>query len=74
MNMYDCQKSLSKLPLPTLDNTCRKLMNWSKILLSEDEIELTRDAINHFQSADGVGPILQNHLTDLSQDPKLKNW
>ena len=74
MNMYDCQKSLSKLPLPTLDNTCRKLMNWSKIFLSEDEIELTRDAINHFQSADGVGPILQNHLTDLSQDPKLKNW
>jgi len=74
MNMYDCQKSLSKLPLPTLDNTCRELMNWSKIFLSEDEIELTRDAINHFQSADGVGPILQNHLTDLSQDPKLKNW
>jgi len=74
MNMYDCQKSLSKLPLPTLDNTCRKLMNWSKIFLSEDEIELTRDAINHFQFADGVGPILQNHLRDLSQDPKLDNW
>jgi len=74
MNMYFYQKSLSKLPLPTLDNTCRKLMNWSKIFLSQDEIELTRDAINHFQSADGVGPILQNHLRDLSRNPELCNW
>ena len=74
MNMYFYQKSLSKLPLPALDKTCQKLMNWSKFMLSENEIELTRDAINHFQSAGGVGPILQNHLRDLSQDPKLNNW
>jgi len=74
MNMYFYQKSLSKLPLPALEQTCQKLMNWSKFMLSESEIELTRDTINHFQSAGGVGPILQNHLRDLSQDPKLNNW
>ena len=74
MNMYFYQKSLSKLPLPTLEQTCRKLMDWSEVLLSEDEIKQTRDAINHFQSAEGVGPILQNHLRELSQDLKLKNW
>ncbi|MEA1939879.1 MAG: choline/carnitine O-acyltransferase [Candidatus Caldatribacteriota bacterium] len=74
MNMYFYQKSLPKLPLPILDQTCQKLMNWSKIMLSEDEIKLTRDAINNFQSTRGVGPILQNHLRDLSKDPKLNNW
>lgn len=74
MNMYFYQKSLPKLPLPILDQTCQKLMNWSKIMLSEDEIKLTWDAINNFQSTRGVGPILQNHLRDLSKDPKLNNW
>jgi len=43
-------------------------------MLSEDEIKLTRDAINNFQSTGGVGLILQNHLRDLSKDPKLNNW
>ena len=74
MNMYFYQKSLLKLPLPTLEQTCQKLMNWSEVLLSNNEIKLTQNAINDFQSAGSVGPILQNHLRDLSQDPKLTNW
>ena len=74
MNMYFYQKSLPKLPLPTLEQTCQKLMDWSEVMLSEDEIRLTRDAINYFQSNSGAGPILQNHLRELSQDPKLCNW
>ena len=74
MNMYFYQKSLSKLPLPSLEQTCKKLMDWSEVFLSEDEIKLTRDAINHFQSNDGEGPILQSHLKELSRDPELCNW
>jgi len=74
MNMYFYQKSLLKLPLPNLEQTCRKLMNWSEIMLSDFEIKLTRDDINDFQSTRGMGSVLQNHLRDLSQDPKLNNW
>jgi len=74
MNMYVYQKSLLKLPLPNLEKTCQKLMNWSEVMLSGDEIKLTQDAINDFQSTGGVGLILQNHLRDLSKDPKLNNW
>jgi carnitine O-acetyltransferase len=72
--MYFYQKSLLKLPLPNLEQTCRKLMNWSEIMLSDFEIKLTRDDINDFQSTRGMGSVLQNHLRDLSQDPKLNNW
>ena len=74
MNMYFYQKSLSKLPLPSLEQTCKKLMDWSEVFLSEDEIKFTRDAINHFQSDDGGGPILQSCLKKLSRDPELCNW
>ena len=49
-------------------------MNWSEILLSEDEIERTRDAIHDFQFDGGMGPILQNGLIEMSQDPELTNW
>ena len=74
MNMYVYQKSLLRLPLPTLEQTCQKLMEWSEVFLSNEEIKLTLDAIKHFQSDDGVGPVLQKHLKELSKDHKLCNW
>jgi carnitine O-acetyltransferase len=72
--MYFYQESLLKLPLPSLEQTCQKLMDWSEVFLSEDEIKLTRNSINHFKSNGGEGPILQSYLKELSRDPELCNW
>jgi len=49
-------------------------MEWSEVLLSEDGKERTGNAIHAFQSEEGVGPVLQNRLMELSRDPHLTNW
>ncbi len=74
MSMYTYQDSLPKLPLPTLEQTCQKLMEWSEVLLTEEEIRSTRNAINAFQEPNSKGPLLQEHLRDLSRDPEVRNW
>ncbi|MDW7671712.1 MAG: choline/carnitine O-acyltransferase [Bacillota bacterium] len=74
MNMYTYQDSLPKLPLPPLEQTCAKLLDWSRVFLSDSEFSQTRKAVDHFQSPEGFGPVLQHHLNDLAVNPAFQNW
>ena len=74
MNMYAYQEQLPKLPLPPLDQTCDKLLDWSRIFLSSGEFLRTQQAVDHFRSPKGSGTFLQEHLKNLTEDPGIQNW
>ncbi len=74
MNMYTHQQHLPRLPLPSLDQTSDKLLEWSGVFLSEKELRQTQYAVETFRSPEGVGPILQTHLKDLNSQPEIQNW
>ncbi len=58
--MYQFQDSLPKLPLPTLDATCKLYLEIVAPLLNEQELEQTRRAVEEFQQ--GSGQKLQQQL------------
>ena len=74
MNMYTYQDSLPKLPLPPLEQTCANLLDWSRVFLYDSEFSQTRKAVDHFQSPEGCGTVLQHHLNDLAENPAFQNW
>ena len=74
MNMFAKQGSLPRLPLPTLEQTCGKLLGWSRVFLSDSECRQTMEAVENFRSAEGAGPTLQHYLQDLADDPAEENW
>jgi len=74
MNMYDNQCNLPRLPLPPLEKTCQKLLDWSKPLLSEAEYLSSKKAIDLFISSDGIGPFLQDKLENFQMQKDTLNW
>ena len=58
--MYEFQDSLPKLPLPALDATCKLYLEIVAPLLSEQELEQARKAVEEFQQ--GSGQKLQKQL------------
>lgn len=54
------QPSLPRLPIPKLEDTCRRYLNAQKPLLSKDEFEKTTTYVNEFLSKDGTS--LQDEL------------
>ena len=74
MNMYTYQDTLPRLPLPSLDSTCQKLLEWSNVFLTEEESMETQKAVNHFRSELGMGPALQRILGEMAEDPDVPNW
>lgn len=51
--MYEFQDSLPKLPLPTLDATCKLYLEIVAPLLDRQELEQTRKAVEEFQHRSG---------------------
>ena len=74
MNMYENQKKLPHLPLPLLEDTCKKLLEWSRPLISEEDYNSSQKKINLFQSQKGMGILLQNKLEEWNQREEVVNW
>jgi len=74
MKMYENQGNLPKLPLPTLDGTCQKLLEWSKPLLSLEDYESSKKAVDYFTSNNGSGHLLQENLTEFRNRKDTSNW
>lgn len=74
MNMYAHQNDLPRLPLPALEESSRKLLEWSAIFLSEQELIHTQEALQAFTESSGPGPTLQKKLEQMAQNPDIPNW
>ncbi len=59
---FSFQETLPRLPIPTLEETCDQLLQWTSVLLDEDELARSRHTIATFQQPGGIGPKLHEYL------------
>ena len=67
------QNKLPVMPIPELDQTCQKLIDWSAPLLTKPEQDKTLNVINNFLLEGGEGELLQNELIKWQQNND-SNW
>ena len=68
------QHLLPKLPVPGLDETCDKFIEWVRPLLTPSEFVNTGKIVEAFRQPGGNGEKLQKKLIQWSQQPDLPNW
>ncbi len=74
MKMYDQQLNLPGLPIPSLESSSKKLLEWSSPMLSEEDYSSTEKVINLFKSEEGPGPVLQEYLNQWKNREDISNW
>jgi carnitine O-acetyltransferase len=74
VNTFSRQKELPLMPVPDLNITCRKLIEWSEPLLTEQESKKTKEEVEKFLQPGGEGERLQNELIEWAQRPSILNW
>ncbi|KAK9768335.1 Carnitine O-acetyltransferase mitochondrial [Basidiobolus ranarum] len=72
--MYRFQNSLSKLPVPKLEDTCQKYLKSVRPLLDDQAYAKTEVAVKDFLKPGGQGEELQKRLLARASDAKVVNW
>ncbi|MGF1682496.1 choline/carnitine O-acyltransferase [Photobacterium minamisatsumaniensis] len=73
-NTFSRQTELPILPVPDLNKTCRKFIQWAEPFLTEAEKGQTQKVVDRFLQPHGEGEILQNKLTEWSNLHTNMNW
>ncbi|MGF1760893.1 choline/carnitine O-acyltransferase [Photobacterium sagamiensis] len=73
-NTFSCQNELPIMPVPSLNKTCRKLIEWAEPLLTDEERARTRKVIEQFLQSGGEGEVLQNELIEWANRHGHANW
>lgn len=63
---------LPRVPLPTLDDTCDRFLEWCAPLLTADELATTEKTVAAFR--DGPGPDLHAQLAAYDARPDTASW
>ncbi|MGW5742705.1 choline/carnitine O-acyltransferase [Amycolatopsis sp. NPDC003861] len=63
---------LPRVPLPTLEDSCRRFLEWCAPLLTPDELAETEAAVAEFQA--GPGPELHARLEEYDRSPGVRSW
>jgi len=71
---FGYQHLLPKLPVPGLDETCDKFIEWVQPLLTESELTNTIKIVEEFRKQGGDGEKLQNKLNEWHQKTDSPNW
>lgn len=69
---FSHQHNLPRLPIPDLDETCDRFLDWVAPLIDAESFEQTRLSVNDFRRPGGPGPVLQRALASWAQD--RPNW
>lgn len=72
--MLRFQDSLPRLPVPTLEETAERYLKSLRPLLSPDEFDRSKKAVEAFVKPGAVGPRLQKKLEARRDDPNVRNW
>ncbi len=73
-NTFSRQKALPMMPVPDLDKTCHRLLEWADPLLTEEEKNKTEKVIAQFLKPGAEGEKLQNELIEWGSRNALSNW
>ncbi len=71
---FKYQNELIIRPIPGLEDTGARFLEWVEPLLSADEFEKTTKITERFLAAEGQGPKLQQALIDWVKTENLVNW
>ncbi len=80
MTLYDNQmtfgnqKYLPSLPVPDLEATCNKLLEWVRPLVDQNSWHRTKRAVEAFRRPGGDGETLQARLLEWARQTDLPNW
>jgi len=66
------QKPLPKLPVPDLSSTMDKYLSLLSTVVSQQELDSTRQHVQELTRRGGWGEKLQNHL--LQRQAEMDNW
>ena len=72
--MLRFEDSLPRLPVPTLEETCKRYLKSVHPLLNSQEYETTKEAVAEFSKPGGQGEELQKRLVARHNDPQHGNW
>lgn len=65
---------LPRVPLPTVEASCRRFLEWCAPLLSDDQLAETEAAVVAFQAPDGPAHALQAELERFDATPGVHSW
>ncbi len=71
---FEFQKQLPRVPLPTLDDSCSKFLEWCNPLLSPKNQKKTICAVDKFAHKEGPGRKLYSSLVKYESIPGVESW
>lgn len=71
---FDNEDALPRVPLPTLDDSCRRFLEWCAPLLTADQMAATEDAVAAFLAPDSPAQALQAALEAFDATPGVRSW
>ncbi len=74
VNTFSCQEALPTMPVPDLQDTCNRLLEWVDPLLTEEERTSAKIVVEQFLLSGGEGERLQNELCDWNDRDDVSNW
>ena len=69
---FDHEDTLPRVPLPALDDSCDRFLEWCAPLLTADELVATTAAVDRFR--EGPGPVLHAALAEYDAEPGVHSW
>ncbi|GAB3655728.1 choline/carnitine O-acyltransferase [Actinocorallia lasiicapitis] len=69
---FELEPTLPRVPLPALEDTCARFLDWCAPLLTDEQFAQTRREVQAF--LDGPGPVLHSALADFDASPGVHSW
>ncbi|MEW2354675.1 choline/carnitine O-acyltransferase [Spirillospora sp. NPDC029432] len=71
---FGAEDGLPRVPLPALDDSCARLLEWCAPLLDEAQLAETRAAVEEFRRPGGPGPVLHAALERYDAEEGVHSW
>ncbi len=68
------EESLPRVPLPTIEETCDRFLEWCAPLLTAEELAATEGAVADFGRPGGLAHVLQAALAEYDRTDGVSSW
>lgn len=72
MKTFALQNQLPRLPLPTLEASAQRYLNYIEPLMSTSDFEKTKHLVTDFIQPGNLGPVLHQRLQELDKTEKVQ--
>lgn len=71
---FALEDSLPRVPLPSLDDSCARFLDWCEPLLSAAEMRRTKEAVAELADPRSPAQAVQRALEEYAADPAVHSW